>query len=48
MALARLLSPVVDLVFPPRCPLCGEGLSAQVGLCPSCWAGLAIPAEPSC
>lgn len=48
MALAKVLSPVIDLVFPPRCPLCGEGLVAQVGLCPSCWAELAIPGDPSC
>ena len=43
-----LLAPVVDLVFPPRCPLCGAGLAAQTGLCGDCWAGLAVPGEPSC
>lgn len=48
MAFAKLLAPVVDLVFPPRCPLCGEGLAAQAGLCPSCWAQLAIPGDPAC
>jgi len=48
MGLAQSLSPVVDFVFPPRCPLCGEGLSAQTGLCPACWNELAIPGEPSC
>lgn len=48
MSLAKVLSPVVDLVFPPRCPLCGEGLAAQAGLCPTCWAGLVLPGEPSC
>ncbi len=48
MALSQALAPVVDLVFPPRCPLCGEGLSAQTGLCVSCWDELAIPGEPSC
>lgn len=48
MALLKALSPVVDLVFPPRCPLCGEGLSAQSGLCAHCWSELAIPGEPSC
>ena len=42
------LAPVVDLVFPPRCPLCGEGLAAQSGLCAACWAELAIPGEPCC
>lgn len=48
MALSRLLAPVVDLAFPPRCPLCGAGLAAQGGLCGDCWATLAIPGEPSC
>lgn len=46
--LAQALAPVVDLVFPPRCPLCGEGLSAQVGLCATCWSELVIPGQPAC
>lgn len=46
--LSHALAPVIDLIFPPRCPLCGEALSAQVGLCASCWNDLAIPGEPSC
>lgn len=48
MRLAQTFAPVIDLVFPPRCPLCGEGLSAQTGLCASCWDELAIPGEPAC
>lgn len=48
MAIPASLVPLVDLVFPPRCPLCGEGLSSQVGLCSSCWSELAIPGEPAC
>jgi ComF family protein len=48
MVLARTLAPLVDFVFPPRCPLCGEGLSAQAGLCAACWSELVIPGEPSC
>lgn len=43
-----LFAPVIDFVFPPRCPLCGAGVSAQAGLCASCWSELAIPGEPSC
>ncbi|OYW46782.1 MAG: amidophosphoribosyltransferase [Novosphingobium sp. 12-63-9] len=42
------LAPVIDLVFPPRCPLCGESLARQGGLCVACWSKLAIPGEPSC
>lgn len=48
MQVPALLAPVVDLVFPPRCPLCGEGLAAQSGLCAACWGELAIPGEPCC
>lgn len=48
MALSDALSPIVDFVFPPRCRLCGEGLSAQTGLCADCWNGLVIPGDPAC
>lgn len=48
MRVPPLLAPVVDLIFPPRCPLCGGGLAEQSGLCSSCWAELAIPGEPAC
>ncbi len=48
MGLSETLAPLVDFVFPPRCPLCGEGLAAQSGLCAACWSELAIPGEPAC
>ena len=48
MAFAEALAQVVDLVFPPRCPLCGEAILAQTGLCGACWSTLAIPGEPCC
>ena len=48
MAIPAALLTIVDLVFPPRCPLCGEGLSAQLGLCATCWNGLVIPGDPCC
>jgi ComF family protein len=48
VTLLQALSPLVDLIYPPRCPACGEGLSAQDGLCPRCWSELVIPGEPSC
>jgi ComF family protein len=51
MAAVKLLEPVaplIDLVYPPRCPLCGEGLAAQQGLCAGCWSDLVIPGEPAC
>jgi ComF family protein len=48
MQVPALLAPIVDLVFPPRCPLCGAGLAMQSGLCAACWGELVIPGEPSC
>lgn len=46
--LADSLKPVVDLVYPPRCPLCGTALAAQGGLCAECWGQLEVPGEPAC
>ncbi|WP_067680114.1 ComF family protein [Tsuneonella dongtanensis] len=42
------IAPLVDLVYPPRCPLCGAAIGAQTGLCAACWSELRIPGEPSC
>lgn len=46
--LAETLAPLVDLIYPPRCPVCGEAIAQQVGLCAACWEQLEIPSEPSC
>ena len=48
MSIGRAFAPVVDLVFPPRCPLCGEAIGGQTGLCAKCWDDLVIPGEPAC
>lgn len=48
MARASFLTPIIDLVFPPRCPLCGDALAQQGGLCAACWTRLAVPGEPAC
>lgn len=48
MSLAAAFMPVIDLVYPPRCPLCGAALAVQNGLCPPCWDSLAIPGDPCC
>ncbi|APE28726.1 ComF family protein [Aurantiacibacter gangjinensis] len=45
MALKQAIAPLVDLVYPPRCPLCGDAIAAQDGLCVPCWSTLEIP-EP--
>jgi len=41
-------APLVDLIYPPRCPACGDAIGAQGALCQDCWSGLVIPAEPAC
>lgn len=46
--LARSIRPIVDLVYPPRCPACGAGIGAQDGLCLDCWSSLALLSEPLC
>lgn len=48
MVTLAALTPLVDLVFPPRCPLCGAAVAEQGGLCADCWPDLAIPGEPCC
>lgn len=48
MQVPAALAPIVDLIFPPRCPLCGAGLAAQDGLCAACWGQLALPGDPCC
>lgn len=47
-ALRESVAPLVDLVFPPRCPVCGAGIAQQDGLCAACWSDLVIPGEPAC
>lgn len=42
------LRPLVDLVYPPRCPLCGGAVAVQGGLCAECWGEIETPGEPSC
>lgn len=46
--LRSALLPVIDLVYPPRCPACGEALAAQDGLCGTCWAALERPEGACC
>ncbi|MEJ2410240.1 MAG: ComF family protein [Novosphingobium sp.] len=48
MRIIQALAPIVDLVFPPRCPLCGAAIGEQTGLCFECWGDLVIPGEPAC
>lgn len=42
----RNVRPILDLVYPPRCPACGAGVAAQDGLCIDCWDNLGAFSEP--
>lgn len=42
------LMPVIDFVFPPRCPLCGVPVAEHGGLCLECWDKLAVPTGTCC
>lgn len=46
--LKEAIKPAIDLIYPPRCPLCGDGIAEQKGLCGACWGELVIPGQPSC
>lgn len=48
MRIREAFSPLIDLVFPPRCPLCGDMIATQTGLCADCWSELALPGTPAC
>lgn len=41
-------APLVDFVYPPRCPACGDAIGAQGGLCADCWSQLSIPDGNGC
>jgi ComF family protein len=47
-ALLHALAPLIDAIYPPRCPLCGEMLAGHQGLCGACWARLEFPGDPAC
>lgn len=42
---ARHFAPLVDIVYPPRCPSCGAAIAAQAGLCSGCWSTLEVPSS---
>jgi len=48
MRVPAAIAPVIDLIYPPRCPLCAEAIAAQDGLCTACWQTLVVPGEPAC
>lgn len=38
--LAIGIRPVVDMIYPPRCPSCGAAVFGEQGLCSDCWETL--------
>lgn len=40
---AKHFGPVVDALYPPRCPSCGVAIASQSGLCSDCWSSLEVP-----
>lgn len=46
--LASFLLPVADALYPPRCPLCGEAIAQQNGVCWGCWQDLELIGDPGC
>jgi ComF family protein len=50
LALARWFDPLLDLVFPAVCPVCGirSDAPAQRPFCGACWAALPVGLGPGC
>ncbi|MEM7778882.1 MAG: ComF family protein [Pseudomonadota bacterium] len=42
---AQGVAPVVDLVYPPRCPMCGVSVANHGALCADCWGLLEFASE---
>lgn len=46
--LQTLLRPAIDFALPPRCPSCGETVTADAQLCGACWNGLQFVTREGC
>ncbi|WP_372423942.1 ComF family protein [Salinarimonas chemoclinalis] len=42
------LARLVDVIYPPACPSCGEALAEAPGLCAACWRALTFLERPWC
>lgn len=47
-AFSQYARPALDLLLPPRCPLCGEIVADSNSFCPSCWSDLNFISAPQC
>lgn len=45
---ARGLKGAMNLLFPPRCMACGEGLAGDAGFCGPCWRDLRVISGLAC
>jgi hypothetical protein len=43
-----LLGPVLDYALPPRCPACGDIVSATGAFCAPCWQSIDYIGDPQC
>ncbi len=44
----RILKPALDVIIPPRCPVCGEMVADDLQFCEICWPKLRFITEPAC
>ena len=43
-----MLNAILDFIFPPRCPICGELVSGHGQICISCWNKFNWLGDPKC
>lgn len=46
--LASIATFILDVAFPPSCPVCHAATERQGGLCPRCWRGIGFIERPFC
>jgi ComF family protein len=44
----KFLSRIIDFIFPPKCPVCGESTSNDGLLCAACWGNFNWISDPKC
>ncbi len=44
----RFFTALLDFVFPPRCPICHQEVSASHTLCPTCFQKMTFLTQPCC
>ncbi|WP_144094853.1 ComF family protein [Croceicoccus sediminis] len=53
MSFRQTFAPILDFVYPPRCPACGNGIAGgsptgDDAFCAPCWGKLQLPGQPWC